>query len=262
MRRVVILAFCSLFPWTAFSQTPDQALNNFRTGVLKNRFAVQGFSADAVTNFTWTANGLLIAPPKLKTIGVISVDSVKLRKDIIELTGKRSTLFKNKDGNLSLAGESRVTIKIALAGADPAKVLAGLKWQLFFPTYDAALAAIPTIYSSLLPASDQPLPKVSAPSFPKVCAAPAQLKAPHLMHAEEPSFSDEARSKHFSGEVTIVFTIDERGRPVDPWLAKPVGLGLDEAAENAVASYVFRPAMCDDVPIKVQIGVDVNFNAN
>jgi len=261
MRLVTIIAFGCLLLSTApiHAQSPDQALNDFRAQVLKQRLILQNFSADPITNFQWTANGLASAPPKVRTLGVFTLNSAKLQGNMFLLMGDRSTLFKDKTGKWTLLGNTPITIKIALNGADPAQVLPGLKQQLFFPTVTAALAAIPPSYQRLLSVTAPPPSQLPLPPPPECPAAGAKYLRPEVIHQEEPYFSDEAKQARFSGSVTIVFTVDVTGHTTDLWLAQPAGLGLDNNAAKAVSDYIFKPATCNGATVATPVIVAIGF---
>lgn len=257
MRRVAILAFCFLLPFAASTQaqSSDQILKDFRTQVLHQRLILQNFSADAQTNFEWTANGLSSTPPKVRTLGIFKISSAKLHKDSLELAGSRSTIYKEKTGKPTLLGDAPIVIKIALNGADPTQVLPGLKQQLFFPTLQAAIAAIPLQDRQMIYPTDE-----NPTQPPSLCPATgAHHEYPRVVYQEEPEFTEEARSAHFNGSVLVLITIDENGRVSDVWLKKPVGLGLDEQATKAVSHYKFKPATCDGTGVKTFQVVAVNF---
>jgi hypothetical protein len=206
---------------------------------------LQNFSADPVTSFEWTANGLSSTPPKVRTLGVFKISSAKLHNDSLELTGSRSTIYKDRKWKQTLLGGEPVVIKIALNGADPGQVLPTLKPQLFFPTLQDAIAAIPLLDRQMVYPTDEP-PRPNPPCP----VADAHYERPKLIYGEVPDLTEEAIEEHFTGSVTMIFTVDENGHPTDLWLKKPAGLGLDEQASKSVSNYRFKPATCDGTAVK------------
>jgi len=85
------------------------------------------------------------------------------------------------------------------------------------------------------------------------------VAAPKLIYQVDPEFSEEARKAKFSGNVEVHLIVDESGLPTHVTVARPIGMGLDEKAVEAVRQYKFKPAMKDGKPVKVDIYVDVNF---
>ena len=82
---------------------------------------------------------------------------------------------------------------------------------------------------------------------------------PIVIHQEEPQYSEEARKAKWQGSVLLSLVVDENGRPVDIKVLRPLGLGLDEKAIQAVSKWLFRPGMKEGKPVKVQAQVEVSF---
>ncbi len=82
---------------------------------------------------------------------------------------------------------------------------------------------------------------------------------PHLLHSVDPEYSPEARAAKFSGICVVALTIDAQGNPINVHVEKPIGMGLDENAINAVKQYRFTPATQDGVPIAKRVHIEVNF---
>jgi len=75
----------------------------------------------------------------------------------------------------------------------------------------------------------------------------------------EPEYSDEARKAKYSGTVLLSIVVDERGIPRDIRVVRPLGLGLDEKAIEAVRHWRFRPGMKNGRPVNVRATVEVSF---
>jgi protein TonB len=85
------------------------------------------------------------------------------------------------------------------------------------------------------------------------------VSAPQLIYQVEPEFSEEARKAKFQGEVLVHLIVDATGRPTHVRVIRPVGMGLDEKAREAVAQYKFRPARKGGQAVPVELNVAVNF---
>jgi TonB family protein len=84
--------------------------------------------------------------------------------------------------------------------------------------------------------------------------------APVLIHQVDPEFSDEARRAKYQGVCMISIIVDVNGNPQNPRVVRPLGMGLDEKALEAVKQFRFKPAMKDGkTPVPVMITVEVNF---
>ncbi len=82
---------------------------------------------------------------------------------------------------------------------------------------------------------------------------------PKLIYQVDPEFSEEARKAKFQGEVVVHLVVDASGRPTRVSISRPIGMGLDEKAKEAVNQYRFKPAMKDGHPVPVLMDVAVNF---
>ena len=85
------------------------------------------------------------------------------------------------------------------------------------------------------------------------------VSAPVPLFEPEAEFSDEARRQKYQGICMISLIVDAHGNPRNARVVRPIGMGLDEKALQAVQLYRFKPAMKDGHPVPVAITVAVNF---
>ena len=85
------------------------------------------------------------------------------------------------------------------------------------------------------------------------------VSAPTLISKIEPEYSEEARKAKYSGSVLLSIVVDANGLPRDIKVVRPLGLGLDQKAIEAVAKWRFRPGMKGGKPVAVQAQVEVSF---
>ncbi len=85
------------------------------------------------------------------------------------------------------------------------------------------------------------------------------VSAPALTLKVEPEYSEEARKAKFQGTVVLEIVVDEHGMPRNIRVLRPLGLGLDEKAIEAVQKWRFRAGMKDGKPVATQAQVEVNF---
>jgi TonB family protein len=85
------------------------------------------------------------------------------------------------------------------------------------------------------------------------------VSAPIPIYRPEPEYSEEARKAKFQGTVVLSIVVDERGSPTQFKVIRPLGLGLDEKAIEAVQKWRFKPAVKDGKPVAVLATVEVNF---
>jgi TonB family protein len=85
------------------------------------------------------------------------------------------------------------------------------------------------------------------------------VSAPALLFKVEPEYSEEARKAKFQGTVVLYVVVDEKGQPRDLKVVRPLGLGLDEKAIEAVQKWRFRPGQLNGKPVSVAATIEVNF---
>jgi TonB family protein len=86
------------------------------------------------------------------------------------------------------------------------------------------------------------------------------VMAPQLIYGPDPEFSDEARKAKYQGVVVVNLVVDAGGNPQRIRVIRPLGMGLDEKAVEAVRQYKFRPAMLNGKAVPVEINIEVNFH--
>jgi TonB family protein len=85
------------------------------------------------------------------------------------------------------------------------------------------------------------------------------VSAPTLVYKVEPEYSEEARKAKFQGTVVLSVIVDDKGLPRDLKVLRPLGLGLDEKAIEAVMKWRFKPGFKDGRPVAVAAVIEVNF---
>jgi protein TonB len=85
------------------------------------------------------------------------------------------------------------------------------------------------------------------------------ISAPVPIFTPEAEFSDEARRAKYQGVCLISLIVDAQGNPQNPRVVRPLGMGLDEKALEAVRKYKFKPAMKGNSPVPVMMSIEVNF---
>jgi periplasmic protein TonB len=87
----------------------------------------------------------------------------------------------------------------------------------------------------------------------------AGVSNPVPISRPEPQYSEEARKAKWGGTVLLSLVVDETGHTTDIKVLKPLGLGLDEKAIEAVSKWLFKPGMKDGKPVKVLAQIEVTF---
>ncbi len=85
------------------------------------------------------------------------------------------------------------------------------------------------------------------------------VSAPQVIEKTDPEYSEQARTARLQGSVMFRLIVDENGLPRDLEITRPIGLGLDEKATEALSKWKFSPGMKDGQPVPVSIQVEMNF---
>jgi len=85
------------------------------------------------------------------------------------------------------------------------------------------------------------------------------VSSPVPIFKPEPEYSEEARKAKFQGSVIVALVVDEKGNPQNIRVTRPLGLGLDEKAIEAVQKWRFKPGMKDGRPVAVFAQIEVSF---
>ena len=85
------------------------------------------------------------------------------------------------------------------------------------------------------------------------------ISQPVPIFRPDPDYSAKARKAKVQGTVILSIIVDENGEPTHIRVVKPLGMGLDEKAIEAVEKWRFKPGMKDGRPVKVYANIEVNF---
>jgi TonB family protein len=88
---------------------------------------------------------------------------------------------------------------------------------------------------------------------------PKGFVQPKLVHRVDPEYTDQARRADFQGVTVIGLVVDTHGKPQNIHVVRPLGMGLDEKAIEAIQGYRFEPAVFQGHPVAVEINIEVNF---
>ncbi len=86
------------------------------------------------------------------------------------------------------------------------------------------------------------------------------VSAPVITYQVDAEFSDQARMAKYQGVVIVEFVVDTKGLPQNLHVVRPLGMGLDEKALEAVRQYRFKPAKLNGHPVPVLIDMSVDFH--
>ena len=87
------------------------------------------------------------------------------------------------------------------------------------------------------------------------------VSSPEIIYKVEAEFSDEARRAKYQGVCTVTLIVDAQGNPQNPHVTRPLGMGLDEKAIDAIKLFKFKPAYDKDNKrtVAVMVSIEINF---
>ncbi|PYP91490.1 MAG: hypothetical protein DMG65_07470 [Candidatus Angelobacter sp. Gp1-AA117] len=84
--------------------------------------------------------------------------------------------------------------------------------------------------------------------------------APVPILTPDPEYDAEAKQAKYMGTGIYTVIVDREGNVTSVKVARPLGLGLDEKAAEAVRSWRFNPGLKNGQPVIVELVLEVNFN--
>jgi TonB family protein len=104
------------------------------------------------------------------------------------------------------------------------------------------------------------LSHIARPAEDGVYKVGSGVSAPAVIYKKDPDYSEEARKAHFSGGVVALqLVVGADGLAHDIKVTRPLGLGLDEKAVEAVSVWRFRPGVKQGNPVAVMATIEVNY---
>lgn len=85
------------------------------------------------------------------------------------------------------------------------------------------------------------------------------VKAPEKVSAPPPNYTEIARKARIQGVVIVQAIIDKEGNVTNVKVLKPLPMGLDKAAVEAIKKWKFQPATLNGKPVAVYYNLTVNF---
>jgi TonB family protein len=85
------------------------------------------------------------------------------------------------------------------------------------------------------------------------------VSAPVPIYKPEPEYTKQALKAKLQGNVMLAVVVDVDGKAKNIQVVRSLGMGLDEKAVEAVATWMFKPGVKDGVPVPVKANIDVHF---
>ncbi len=75
----------------------------------------------------------------------------------------------------------------------------------------------------------------------------------------DPKYVELARQAKYQGTTVLWLVVDQTGHTQMIRIVRAIGMGLDDAAVEAVREWLFKPAELDGQAVAVEINIEVNF---
>jgi len=85
------------------------------------------------------------------------------------------------------------------------------------------------------------------------------ISQPVAIYHPDPEYTREARNAKYQGTVILSVVVDKKGHAKDIGVVKPLGMGLDKKAIEAVKRWRWRPGTKGGRPVDVPARITLNF---
>jgi hypothetical protein len=200
------------------------------------------------------------------TLSGVEIRKVETKSDHIQLTGRRIGLeldgasptrvvLTRGEGKLAREEEMHIEIDSPASGdfSDALDAIFTSKLEDLAPNLPtwwqpyAAKEILHIPYAAPFLYGDRPL------------QVGGDVTEPLVVKSVTPDFTSYAKSLRHRGKVQVEFTLGRDARPIGFVIVRPLGLGLDEAAIEAIKHYVFGPATLHGKTVPVIIDIETNF---
>jgi TonB family protein len=105
-----------------------------------------------------------------------------------------------------------------------------------------------------------PRPAAAATVFKVGGTGQNQVAAPRIISKVEPQYAEEARVNKLQGSILLTLVVDPTGMPTQIAVLRPLGMGLDEKAIEAISQWRFTPGQKNGAPVPVYTQVEMTFH--
>ena len=100
----------------------------------------------------------------------------------------------------------------------------------------------------------------SNPDDPPMYKPRPDMTPPRPLDNPQPTYSDKARKAKYQGTCILTLIVGTDGLTHDIKVERPLGMGLDEKAVEAVSQWKFEPARKEGQPVAVRIQIEISFH--
>jgi TonB family protein len=206
------------------------------------------------------SSGKPVSNPKLGswTTSLLKVQSVTIEGDGLKITGKRFGIkFNGFDSQHQQDLKKKITLHLAKpTGGWPAS--AEIERLLFVSSKAELQPLVPELWCQYFAPCAGFAAQAATNNPPQKIGG--KVSAPKAESTPDPDYSKYAKAVGFQGTCVLWMIVDVDGQAKQIRVVRPIGLGLDEKAADAVSIWKFTPATRDKVPLAVEMNVEVGFH--
>ena len=289
-----IIALVLILAGAAPAQDLSKIEHSLRQSYEKRILALRNFYSDS--QLQYDAAGTLVGTGHIGpwTLSYLVVNKIKLSQSQLELRGARvAAQIKTEANHVSYIRRSQgVRLLIATSATPEEATLRSALDRIFFKPGTNFAPFVPDYWRDVLagnivriqegngrPAhlgfrnncplgvsADAP-PGIDSSGADKiVCGGltiyrvrPGVIIAPKPLETSDPKYVEAARQEKYQGTVVLWVVVDQTGHVQMVRIVRALGMGLDDAAVEAVRGWLFKPAEFKGNPVAVQINVETNF---
>ncbi len=152
-----------------------------------------------------------------------------------------------------------IDIEFPKQNADEKEISSAMN-AVFLSDTESIVDIVPDFWRSYVGGKPRPSQDAPTPTEPVYFIKPGAVSGPWANYAPDPEYSKEARIAKLNGTVVLWLVVGSDGKPKDIRVVRPLGLGLDEKAVEAVSTWRFRPGQKDGQPVATMVNVEVTFH--
>jgi TonB family protein len=260
---VAMVVAAGLFGQAVSPQEVEDAL----TTELKDKIlTLRAFYPDERLRFVADGRYLGKSTPRSWTLWAnIAVARVAVKRESLVLQGERIFAVRgNKDHEFQyVRSKKKVKVQIEFAG-EPITVQSAHSAlaKIFLSKNERLSSFVPPEWQQIVRQAEEPQTLHSSVSTAgqQALKVGTGITPPRVVFSPDPFYEEEARRVGYQGRVVLWTVLDEQGKILDLRIARPLGMGLDERAIEAVRRWRFEPAKKDGVPVRIQLNIEVNFH--
>ena len=271
IRSLVTVFVCFLSAMTSLAQTAPTA-QSIEAQLRGPFLMLRGMYGGHKVKFD--AEGNLVGKAHFVPFGlsVLRVDRVRVTDSDVEIDATREGLVFSA-GGIALppgkfsaepwGGLNGVKIEITRDPIHPALLNSALAKVLSIGFDPGLIAQAPEYWQpwlrrlmNLPPKQELQMPEISLTGSN---GSGQKVKPPRVLRSEIPEYPPTAALRSYRGTALLGFTVNASGVPENIHIVRPLGMGLDEEAVNALRRFRFAPATRDGRPVSVQVNLEMRF---